>query len=75
MNYTSETNPVPHVRARRLATTGHLQAIVRCPKCSELHRHLGLGVRRGPCGITYVVQTPRIAAPRLVRVALAEAGR
>lgn len=61
MNYTSETNPVPHVRARHLATAGHHQAVVKCPKCSELHRHLGLGVRRGPCGQLYVVAEPRRA--------------
>ncbi|MGC0317315.1 hypothetical protein [Kitasatospora acidiphila] len=61
MSYTSDSNPVPNVRARHLVTAGHHQAVVKCPKCAELHRHLGLGVRRGPCGITYVVRAPRAA--------------
>lgn len=59
--YTSDSNPVPNVRARHLATAGHQQAIVKCPNCAQLHRHLGLGVRRSPCGALYVVREPRKA--------------
>lgn len=59
--YTSASNPVPVVRAADLATAGNLQAIVKCPACGQLHRHLGLGVRRSPCGVLYVVREPRKA--------------
>jgi hypothetical protein len=59
MQYTSETTPIPNVRARALRTAGHHQAVVKCPSCGELHRHLGLGVRRSPCGAVYVVRPPR----------------
>lgn len=58
-SYTSNATPVPTIRSTSLATTGHTQAIVRCPRCHELHRHLGLGLRRSPCGTWYVVAEPR----------------
>lgn len=59
--YTSGSGPVPNVRAKQLVTAGHRQAVVKCPSCSQLHRHLGLGVRRSPCGAIYVVWPPRRA--------------
>lgn len=59
--YTSDSAPVPNVRAKHLATAGHQQAVVKCPNCAQLHRHLGLGVRRSPCGAIYVVWPPRAA--------------
>lgn len=57
--YTSSSSPVPTVRAANLATSGHAQAIVKCPGCRQLHRHLGVGLRRSPCGRWYVVTEPR----------------
>ncbi|MDH6125925.1 hypothetical protein [Kitasatospora sp. GP82] len=60
--YTSQSSPVPTVRSLSLATSGNLQAVVRCPNCQQLHRHLGLGVRKGPCGQLYVLVEPRKAS-------------
>lgn len=57
--YTSSSAAVPTVRATDLITNGNVQAVVRCPSCSALHRHLGLGLRRSPCGRWYVVAEPR----------------
>ena len=47
------------VRATTLVTAGHLQLVVKCPGCGGLHRHLGPGVRRSPCGVQYVVRPRR----------------
>lgn len=59
--YTSLDNSVPSVEASDLATSGTRQLVVQCPRCGELHRHLGLGLRRSPCGQHYVVSTPNPA--------------
>jgi len=54
------------VRATNLVTAGHLQLVVKCPNCDGLHRHLGPGVRRSPCGVQYVVKARRDPAQRSV---------
>lgn len=47
----------PHtVVGELLVTAGHAQIVVtHCPRCGSAHRHLGVGIRRSPCGLTYVV--------------------
>lgn len=45
----------PVVRGRVLATRGTFEVVVTCPKCGRLHRHRGTGIRRAPCGRTYIV--------------------
>ncbi|MFF7158126.1 hypothetical protein [Streptomyces sp. NPDC008139] len=59
--YTSIAHDVPTVPATDLATSGTRQLVVQCPRCGELHRHLGLGLRRSPCGQHYVISTPHTA--------------
>jgi hypothetical protein len=58
----------PIVRGTRLATSGHDQIVIKCPGCGEMHRHLGLGVRRGPCGLVYLIRL-RATRPRPVHLA------
>ncbi|MDN3021559.1 hypothetical protein [Streptomyces sp. S.PB5] len=43
------------VAAQAIATSGRTEYTVRCTGCSQLHRHTGPGIRRGPCGATYTV--------------------
>ncbi|MDJ0341783.1 hypothetical protein [Streptomyces sp. PH10-H1] len=57
-SYTSLSNDVPTVPAADLVTSGTLQLVVRCPHCGAQHRHLGLGLRRSPCGRYYVLAHP-----------------
>jgi hypothetical protein len=57
--FTADADLPKTVSAKLLATSGHRQLIVRCPQCRELHRHLGLGVRKAPCGCVYVVRVRR----------------
>jgi hypothetical protein len=59
--YTAAEHPVPTVTATDLITSGNVQLVVCCPRCSGQHRHLGLGLRRSPCGAWYVLTPP---APR-----------
>lgn len=63
--YTSVEHAVPTVTATNLVTSGNLQLVVQCPRCDEHHRHLGLGLRRSPCGCWYVVSTSNKRAPKL----------
>lgn len=56
--YTALAHDVPTVTATDLVTSGTLQIVVRCPRCAEFHRHLGLGLRRSPCGQHYVIAAP-----------------
>lgn len=56
--YTALDNTPPTVPAERLVTSGSLQLVVCCPRCDERHRHLGLGLRRSPCGCWYVISPP-----------------
>lgn len=61
------TNPKPDfsslaghldvVTPELLSTSGHPQVVVRCPRCNDLHRHCGLGLRRSPCGALYFVSS------------------
>ncbi|WP_436785778.1 hypothetical protein [Yinghuangia sp. YIM S10712] len=46
----------PTVCGRVLATRGTFEVVVTCPKCARLHRHRGVGIRRAPCGRTYLVR-------------------
>lgn len=57
--------PTPEVAARPLATAGRMQLLVTCPRCGGVHRHLDVGLRRGPCGGRYVLVTnaPKEPAP------------
>lgn len=53
---TTTTAREPHiVTAVELTTSGSPQLVVGCPRCSGWHRHLGLGPRRSPCGLRYLV--------------------
>lgn len=63
--YTALDNPVPTVAATDLVTSGNRQIVIQCPCCGEHHRHLGLGLRRSPCGAWYVVAAPGRPAPTL----------
>jgi hypothetical protein len=67
--YTAQDNPLPTVPGTRLVTSGHGQLIVNCPQCGEQHRHLGLGLRRSPCGCWYVVGAPSESAGRGLKAA------
>lgn len=53
--YTALTRELPSVAAVDLVTAGTLQLVVTCPNCAAQHRHLGLGLRRSPCGSFYLV--------------------
>lgn len=54
----------PHtVTAVELTTSGGPQLVVGCPRCSGWHRHIGLGLRRSPCGLSYLVTTQHDPAP------------
>lgn len=60
--YTALTRELPTVPAVDLVTSGTLQLVVTCPNCGAQHRHLGLGLRRSPCGSFYfVARTASIA--------------
>jgi len=54
--YTAPADEPPVVRATRLITSGHTQLVVRCPQCTGMHRHLGPGLRKSPCGVQYLVR-------------------
>ncbi|WP_269858751.1 hypothetical protein [Streptomyces sp. RPT161] len=56
--YTALPRTVETVTAIDLITSGGVQVIVVCPNCSSHHRHLGLGLRRSPCGTWYVIDRP-----------------
>lgn len=56
--YTSLAHEVPTVAAVDLVTSGSLQLVVTCPRCAAQHRHLGLGLRRSPCGTWYILTAP-----------------
>lgn len=62
--YTALDHDVPTVPGIDLITAGTLQIVVNCPHCGGHHRHLGLGLRRAPCGRPYIV-TPATTAPQL----------
>jgi hypothetical protein len=53
--YTALARELPTVPAVDLVTSGTLQLVVTCPNCGAQHRHLGLGLRRSPCGTWYAV--------------------
>ncbi|MFH9225940.1 hypothetical protein [Streptomyces lydicus] len=53
--YTAPPNNLPTVVAADLITSGTPQLIVTCPHCTGQHRHLGLGLRRSPCGRWYLI--------------------
>lgn len=65
--YTAAELAVPTVTATDLITSGNVQLVVSCPRCGCQHRHLGLGLRRSPCGAWYVLTTPAptSSAPKL----------
>lgn len=53
--YTSLSTELRTVPGADLVTSGGLQIVVACPNCGAQHRHLGLGLRRSPCGTWYAV--------------------
>lgn len=58
-DYTALAAHLDIVTAQMLSTSGHTQVIISCPRCGGLHRHCGLGLRRGCCGALYFVsETP-----------------
>lgn len=50
---------VPRVRPYLVATRGRIEYVVRCPSCKHMHRHINLGLHRGPCGAEYNIRTRR----------------
>lgn len=46
-------NALPVARPIPVQTSGRLEFAARCPSCLDWHRHVGLGERRAPCGVTY----------------------
>lgn len=56
--YTALAHDVPTISGTDLITCGSPQIVVSCPHCGSPHRHLGLGLRRSPCGRWYLVQAP-----------------
>ncbi|MFK0217759.1 hypothetical protein ACIQWN_06130 [Streptomyces vinaceus] len=54
--YTALEHELPTVTATMLITAGNNQVTVTCPHCDQQHRHLGLGLRRSPCGHWYLVR-------------------
>lgn len=54
--FTAPADEPPIVRATRLITSGHTQLVIHCPQCNGMHRHLGPGLRKSPCGVQYLVR-------------------
>ncbi|MDX2515460.1 hypothetical protein PV355_09940 [Streptomyces stelliscabiei] len=50
---------LPRVRPYLVATRGRIEYVVRCPACKRMHRHITLGIHRGPCGTEYNVRARR----------------
>ncbi|MFI6468731.1 hypothetical protein ACIBL5_00460 [Streptomyces sp. NPDC050516] len=46
----------PVARPLVVITRGRIETVVRCPGCGDMHRHVGLGDKRGPCGSLYIVR-------------------
>ncbi|MGW2228162.1 hypothetical protein [Streptomyces formicae] len=44
---------LPVARPLPVQTSGRLEFTARCPECSDWHRHVSLGEKRGPCGTRY----------------------
>lgn len=55
----AETPDFPVARPFLLATRGRTEYGVRCPGCSDMHRHVHLGLAQGPCGAKYYVEPKR----------------
>ncbi|MFF6939979.1 hypothetical protein [Streptomyces lavendulae] len=55
--YTALPNEIPAIVGADLVTSGSLQVVVTCPHCDARHRHLGLGLRRSPCGRWYLIRS------------------
>lgn len=43
------------VAADPIVTSGRTEYTVVCDGCGQRHRHIAPGIRRGPCGTTYIV--------------------
>ncbi|MCW2899177.1 MAG: hypothetical protein JWO67_1442 [Streptosporangiaceae bacterium] len=53
---------VPAIVAARpivVITAGRIEYAARCPKCRNMHRHVSLGQKIGPCGARYELQPRR----------------
>ncbi|MFE2950440.1 hypothetical protein ACFXHK_25910, partial [Embleya sp. NPDC059267] len=50
----------PTVRGRAHRVRGRHRyrwvVLVKCPRCMDTHQHHGVGVRRAPCGLLYLVR-------------------
>jgi hypothetical protein len=49
-------DPLPIARPVPVQTSGRLEFAARCPNCRDWHRHVGLGERRAPCGVIYLLE-------------------
>ncbi|MFL5995894.1 MAG: hypothetical protein ACJ736_16585 [Streptomyces sp.] len=47
---------MPIARPVPVQTSGRLEFAARCPNCRDWHRHVGLGERRAPCGVIYLLE-------------------
>lgn len=69
------TTPEPPIVAGTLLrTSGAVQvAVIDCPNCGAVHRHLSTGLRTSPCGQPYVIRLPDDAetAPQPARLTAA----
>lgn len=54
----------PIARPLVFITRGRIEYGTRCPSCGHMHHHVGLGLRRGPCGALYRLEPKRSRAGR-----------
>ncbi|MFF4360868.1 hypothetical protein [Streptomyces sp. NPDC001604] len=47
---------MPVARPVPVQTSGRTEFAARCPNCRDWHRHVGLGERRAPCGVVYLLE-------------------
>lgn len=52
----AQPSDMPIARPVPVQTSGRLEFAARCPNCRDWHRHVGLGERRAPCGVIYLLE-------------------
>ena len=53
----------PSVWPFEVGTRGRAELAMHCPGCGKMHRHRGLGLRRGPCGARYYLAGEALQPP------------
>lgn len=52
----AQSSDMPVARPVPVQTSGRTEFAARCPNCRDWHRHVGLGERRAPCGVVYLLE-------------------